>query len=64
MAGINLLRRTSNREIDHIDAILRILVRHRCRTTDPVEICRCSDVIDVHLDERLSQMADRTRTAA
>ena len=39
------MRRTSNKEIQRIDAILRILVRHRGRATDPAEIWRCTDVI-------------------
>jgi hypothetical protein len=50
------MRRTSTKEIQRIDALLRILVRHRLRATDPVEICRCTDVIDMHLDERLVYM--------
>ena len=29
-------------------------------TTDPAEIWRCTDVIDMHLDERLVHMADGT----
>ena len=39
------MRRTSNKEIQRIDAILRIPVRHRGRATDPAEIWRCTDVI-------------------
>jgi hypothetical protein len=58
------MRRTSNKEIQRIDAILRILVRHRGRATDPAEIWRCTDVIDMHLDERLSHMRDRRQPTA
>ena len=58
------MARSPDHEIKRIDAILRILVRHRRRATDPAEIWRCTDVIDMHLDERLSHMATRTRAAA
>jgi hypothetical protein len=59
------MRCTPDKEIQRIDAILRILVRHRRRATDPAEIWRCTDVIDMHLDERLTHMRDgRQQTAA
>jgi hypothetical protein len=58
------MRRTSAQEIRRIDAVLRILVRHRRRATDPAEIWRCTDVIDRHLDERLTHMRDRHQPTA
>ena len=58
------MRRTSNREIQRIDSILRTLVRHRRRATDAAEIWRCTDVIDMHLDERLTHMRDRRQPTA
>jgi hypothetical protein len=59
------MRRKSDREIQRVDAILRILVRHRRRASDPAEISRCTAVIDMHLDERLAHMHDgRQPTAA
>ena len=58
------MRRTSNREIQRIDSILRTLVRHRRRATDAAEIWRCTDVIDMHLDERLSHMGDQNQPTA
>jgi hypothetical protein len=58
------MRRTSNKEIQRIDAILRILVRHRRRATDAAEIWRCADVIDMHLDERLTHMRGRRQPTA
>jgi hypothetical protein len=58
------MKRTPTKEIQRIDATLRILARHRLRATDPAEIGRCTDVIDVHLDERLSYMHSRTQAAA
>ena len=48
--------RDQSKEIRRIDAILRILVRHRHRATDPAEIWRCTAVIDMHLEERLTYM--------
>jgi hypothetical protein len=58
------MRRTPAKEIQRIDSLLRILARHRLRATDPAEICRCTDVIDMHLDERLTHMHRRAPTAA
>jgi hypothetical protein len=58
------MRRSSSREIQRIDTILRILVRQRRRTTDPAEIWRCTDVIDMHLDERLVHMANQNQPTA
>jgi hypothetical protein len=58
------MRRASNTEIQRVDAILRILVRHRRRAIDPTEIRRCTDVIDMHLDERLTHMSGRRQPAA
>lgn len=55
------MKRSSEKEIQRIDATLRILVRHRRRATDPAEIWRCTDVIDMHLDERLTHMRDPIR---
>jgi hypothetical protein len=43
---------------------LRILVRDRRRATDPAEIWRCTDVIDMHLDERLVHMANQNQPTA
>jgi hypothetical protein len=56
--------RTPIKEIRRIDALLRILARHRLRATDPTEICRCMDVIDMHLDERLTYMDRRSQPTA
>jgi len=58
------MRRTSNTEIQRIDALLRILVRHRHRATDPAEIWRCTDVINMHLDERLAYMHHQHQPSA
>ena len=58
------MRRSSSREIQRIDTILRILVRHRRRTNDPAEIWRCTDVIDMHIDERLVHMANQNQPTA
>ena len=58
------MRHSSDKEIQRIDAMLRILVRHRLRTKDPAEFCRCTDVIDMHLDERLTHMSGRSQEAA
>jgi hypothetical protein len=58
------MRRSTEKEIQHIDAILRILVRHRRRATDPAEVWRCTDVIDMHLDQRLHHMRLRRQPAA
>jgi hypothetical protein len=58
------MRHTSAKEIQRIDAVLRILVKHRLRTTDPDEFCRCTDVIDMHLDERLTYMSARSQQTA
>jgi hypothetical protein len=58
------MRRTPAKEIQRIDALLRILARHRLRATDPAEICRCTDVIDMHLDERLTYMERRSQPSA
>ena len=59
--GGTAMKRSSDKEIQRIDATLRILVRHRRRATDPAEIWRCTDVIDMHLDERLTHMRDPIR---
>ena len=59
-----MLRRSSDKEIQRVDAILRILVRHRRRATDPAEIWRCTDVIDMHLDQRLAHMRQRRQPTA
>jgi hypothetical protein len=46
----------SEHEIDKIDALLETLQRERRQCTDPADILRVSESIDLRLDERLRLM--------
>jgi hypothetical protein len=49
----------SEREIDKVDALLEKLQRERRQCTDPADVLRVSESIDLRLDERLRLMASR-----
>lgn len=49
-------------EIGHIDAALKSLQKQRLKCTDPADILRVSESIDLRLDERIRLMRDRDGT--
>lgn len=52
------MSQASEHEIDKIDALLETLQRERRQCTDPADILRVSESIDLRLDERLRLMRD------
>lgn len=53
--------RSAEQKISKVDDALQALHRERCRCTDPAEILRVTESIDLRLDERLRLMRDRDR---
>lgn len=53
------MSQTTEQEIVRIDATLESLQKKRRKCTDPAEILRVSESIDLSLDERLRLMSDR-----
>lgn len=53
--------RHEDKKISKVDDILYSLREKRRRSTDPAEILRVSDSIDLRLDERLRLMRTRDR---
>jgi hypothetical protein len=53
------MSQASEHEIDKIDALLETLQRERRQCTDPADILRVSESIDLRLDERLRLMRRR-----
>ena len=53
------MNQTSEHEIDKIDALLTTLRLERRKCTDPADILRFSESIDLRLDERLGLMQSR-----
>jgi hypothetical protein len=53
------MSQTIEREIVKIDAVLESLQQERRRCTDPADILRVSESIDLRLDERLRHMRRR-----
>lgn len=53
------MSQTTEQEIVRIDATLESLQQKRRKCTDPAEILRVSESIDLSLDERLRLMSDR-----
>lgn len=50
------MSQATEQEIVKIDAVLESLQQKRRRSTDPAEILRVSETIDLRLDERLRLM--------
>ena len=50
------MSQTTEHEINEIDALLETLHRERRKSTDPADILRVSESIDLRLDERLRLM--------
>ena len=53
------MSQATDQKIGRIDAVLQSLQQERSRCTDPADILRVSESIDVRLDERLRLMHAR-----
>lgn len=53
--------RSADQKISKVDDALHSLQDERRRCTDPAEILRVTESIDLRLDERLQLMRDRDR---
>jgi hypothetical protein len=53
--------RSADQKISKVDDVLHSLQEERLQCTDPAEILRVSESIDLRLDERLQLMRDRDR---
>lgn len=53
--------RHADQKISKVDDVLHSLQKERRRSTDPAEILRVTESIDLRLDERLRLMRDRDR---
>jgi hypothetical protein len=53
--------RSADQKISKVDGVLHSLQEERRRCTDPAEILRVTESIDLRLDERLQLMRDRDR---
>lgn len=53
--------RHADQKISKVDAVLHSLREERHRSTDPADILRVTESIDLRLDERLRLMRDRDR---
>lgn len=53
--------RHADQKISKVDAVLHSLREERHRSTDPADILRVTESIDLRLDERLRLMRNRDR---